>query len=234
MNNRKTLVIGLTGQTGAGKSTVCRMFADHEINVIDADIVARDTIEHSKACLMDLVLEFSTEVIHPDATLNRQKLAEICFGNREKLKKLNEITFPYIIEEIAHKLDQACAQGKSMVLLDAPTLYESGLDKRCDHVVAVIAEKELRIQRIIKRDSMTLEAAERRANAQNNDEFYTVRADDVIVNSEDMDMLRFNFMVLYDKLEKMARDGFTKAETPAAPDRELPEEGVFEELDEQE
>ena len=77
MDGTKTMIIGLTGQTGAGKSTLSGMFAERSVAVINADAVARDTMEHSKSCLMDLVLAFSTEVIHPDATLNREKLAEI-------------------------------------------------------------------------------------------------------------------------------------------------------------
>ena len=73
------------------------------------------------------------------ATWN-EKLAEICFSDRKKLRRLNEVTYPYIIEAIAHKIEQARARGERMLLLDAPTLYESGLDKRCDCVVAVIAD----------------------------------------------------------------------------------------------
>ena len=111
MDGTKTMIIGLTGQTGAGKSTLSGMFAERSVAVINADAVARDTMEHSKSCLMDLVLAFSTEVIHPDATLNREKLAEICFSDRKKLRRLNEVTYPYIIEAIAHKIEQARARG---------------------------------------------------------------------------------------------------------------------------
>ena len=105
------MIIGLTGQTGAGKSTLSGMFAGRGVPVINADAVARETMEHSRACLMDLVLEFSTEVIHPDATLNREKLAEICFSDRAKLKRLNEITYPYIIAAIMRKIEEISASA---------------------------------------------------------------------------------------------------------------------------
>ena len=207
MSERKTMIIGLTGQTGAGKSTLSRMFSEWGVEVIDADKVARYTIENSKECLMDLVLEFSTEVIHPDATLNRPKLAEICFGDKKKLKRLNEITFPYIIRAIGRKLEEACGRGVKMVLLDAPTLYESGLDKRCDRVVAVIADAETRTRRIIERDKMTEEDARRRVNAQNNDAFYTSRADDILTNDGELGALRLVFIDLFNRYEKLANEG---------------------------
>ena len=227
MDGTKTMIIGLTGQTGAGKSTLSGMFAERSVAVINADAVARDTMEHSKSCLMDLVLAFSTEVIHPDATLNREKLAEICFSDRKKLRRLNEVTYPYIIEAIAHKIEQARARGGRMLLLDAPTLYESGLDKRCDCVVAVIADEQTRARRIIARDHMTQEAAMRRINAQNNDAFYTGRADYVIENNGDEDALRFAFMDLMEKLERRARGGEPVVQPPADPEQGA---GDFEEL----
>ncbi|MEM1485320.1 dephospho-CoA kinase [Oscillospiraceae bacterium PP1C4] len=207
MNEKGTLVIGLTGQTGAGKSTLSRMFEDRGLEILDADRIARETIETSTECLMNLVLEFSTEVIHPDATLNREKLAMICFSDKQKLKRLNEITFPYIIEAIRRKLEDAGKRNVRMAVLDAPTLFESGLDKRCDCVIAVIADKEMRIKRIIARDGLTAEAAQRRVNAQNADEFYTSRADYILTNDEDLDTMRFWFMDVYGKLEKMETDG---------------------------
>ena len=150
MKRQGTVIVGLTGQTGAGKSTLSRMFADRGAAVIDADQVARETMEH-KLVLADLVLAFSTEVINPDATLNRKRLAQICFGDRQKLRRLNEVVYPYIVREIEDRIDRAAKAGARMVLLDAPTLYESGLDKRCDRVVAVLADREVRRQRILQR-----------------------------------------------------------------------------------
>lgn len=195
-------MVGLTGQTGAGKSTLSRMFADHGYEVINADAVAREAMETSSLCLSDLVLEFSTEVIHPDATLNREKLAAICFGDKSKLRRLNEITFPYIIEAITHKLKDAEKREVPFLVLDAPTLFESGLDKECDLVVAVIAREETRKARIIARDHMTEEAAARRIKAQNGDDFYSSRADEVLYNDEDVDSLRLAFIELCERLEK--------------------------------
>ena len=239
------MIIGLTGQTGAGKSTLSGMFAGRGVPVINADAVARETMEHSRACLMDLVLEFSTEVIHPDATLNREKLAEIGFSDRAKLKRLNEITYPYIIAAIMRKIEEISASGAPMLLLDAPTLFESGLDKKCDWIVAVTADREVRLRRIIARDVMTEEAAERRVSAQNRDGFYTSRADDILTNDGDQDELRLAFSELYARLERLAADGAGRRARAAEPEAvpadgsgaeteadggEDPDDGGFEEL----
>lgn len=225
MNEAGTMVVGLTGQTGAGKSTLSRMFAEHGYEVINADAVAREAMETSNLCLSDLVLEFSTEVIHPDATLNREKLAVICFGDKRKLHRLNEITFPYIIEAITHKLNDAVDRGVLTVVLDAPTLFESGLDKKCNVVVAVIAKEELRLERIIARDQMTEEEAMRRIDAQNNDEFYISRSDEVIHNDQDTDELRVAFVELCERLDNKTYNKKEDSEEESADDT-----GTFDEL----
>lgn len=105
------------------------------------------------------------------------------------------------------KIEEISASGAPMLLLDAPTLFESGLDKKCDWIVAVTADREVRLRRIIARDAMTEEAAERRVNAQNRDGFYTSRADDILTNDGDQDELRLAFSELYARLERLAADG---------------------------
>lgn len=207
VNESGTMVVGLTGQSGAGKSSLSRMFAARGVEVIDADRVARDAIEQSANCLMDLVLEFSTEVIHPDASLNRARLAELCFGDKNKLKRLNDITFPYIIEAIVHKLEDAKARRLPMVVLDAPTLFESGLNRRCNRIIAVIADRDTRIERVIARDQISREDAELRINAQNPDDFYTGRSQEVLHNDADFASFETAFLALYERLERMWQDG---------------------------
>ncbi len=234
MNGYQAKVIGLTGQTGAGKSTLSEMFTQHGIPVVNADRVARETMEQSKDCLMDLVLEFSTEVIHPDATLNREKLAAICFSDKKKLRRLNEITFPYIIEAIRGKLREVSADAE-MVVLDAPTLYEAGMDKDCDQVVAVIADRQTRLERIIQRDNMTQEAAQRRVDAQNPNEFYTSKANHVVTNDGDLDSLRLSFIGLMDQIRSFGEPEEEQSQLEEALPEESPqpEEDSIEEGDEE-
>lgn len=197
------LIIGLTGQTGAGKSTVRKMFADRHVQVLDADQIARETIEGSSQCLADLVLEFSTAIITPDAALNREKLAEVCFSDPVKLKRLNDITYPHIIRNIEGKIERMREQSVEMLVIDAPTLYESGLNKRCACVVAVLAQEETRVRRVISRDGINEDAARLRVQAQHEDEFYTTRVDYIIRNDDDLNALRMAFLDLFGKLEQM-------------------------------
>ena len=195
------MVIGLTGPTGAGKSSVSQILREWKgVVVIDADQISRQVVQKGKRCLVDLAVEFSPLIIDADGNLNRKKLAQVVFTNKEKLRTLNRIIFPYIVEETEMEIIKAREAGAKAVFLDAPTLYESGADALCDKVVAVISDSARRLQRIIKRDNMTPEEAMHRMNSQNKDEFYTSRADYVIRNNESMVELRLAVLELLNTL----------------------------------
>lgn len=194
----KTIVVGLTGQTGAGKSTVCEVFRDRNIPVIDADIVARDVVDEGKKCLADLALEFSIEILNIDGTLNRDKFASIVFTDRNKLKKLNSIIFPYIVEEISDRIKEYRKTNEKLVILDAPTLFESGTDKFCDLVISVTAPETERLNRIIIRDRLTDTQARNRINAQHDEDFYSEHSDYVLNNASGLDSLKFKTLELMD------------------------------------
>ena len=135
----KNIVLGLTGQTGAGKSTLCQYLQQKGCSIIDADQVARDVVEKGSDCIADVILEFGIEYLNMDGSLNRRKLAESVFTDKAKLKKLNDIMFPYIIRNIEEKIQLKKEAEEGIIVLDAPTLFESGCDKFCDKVVSVIA-----------------------------------------------------------------------------------------------
>lgn len=195
------LVIGLTGPTGSGKSSVCRILADWEkIRVIDCDQLARRVVEKGKCCLLDLAVEFSSAIINPDGTLNRRRLAALVFTDSAKLERLNEIVFPYILEEIREELNKARREKASAAVLDAPTLFESGADALCDTVVAVVSSPSLRQFRIMERDHLTPEEAQHRMESQQDEEFYTDRADHVLRNDEDTTALRLEVLELMNQL----------------------------------
>ncbi len=180
MNN---IVLGLTGQTGAGKSTLCRYLNQKGCSIIDADQVARSVVEKGSACIADVILEFGIEYLNMDGSLNRRKLGETVFTNKAKLKKLNDIMFPYIVNSIRDKIQQAKEEQEGVIILDAPTLFESGCDKFCDKVLSVVAGSELRCQRIMERDGLSEEEAQHRISAQHNEDFYTEKSWFVIQNN---------------------------------------------------
>ena len=200
---KEMMIVGLTGQTGAGKSTASAFFQEQGAAVLNADKIAKSVIQGSLSCLTDMVLAFSTEIITPDGQLDRKKLASVVFSDPEKLSKLNDITYPHIVKAIEALIEKARSKGVQMLILDAPTLYEAGLDKRCHKVVAVLAEQWVRRERIMERDNLTQEEAALRISAQKPDEFYRERADCILMNNHDVQLFRLDLMNLYSKLTSL-------------------------------
>ena len=176
------VVIGLTGGSGSGKSTIANLMRQRGINVIDADQIGRVVVEKGRPALVEIIEEFGEGVLQSDGTLDRKKLASIVFTDREQLKKLNKITHKYITAIVKEEL-AACKADISVI--DAAVLKESGILDMCDYVIAVTADRELRIERIIARDGITREAALNRISSQEPDAKYIQYADFVIANSGD-------------------------------------------------
>lgn len=177
------LTVGLTGQTGAGKSTVSRIFFESGIPVINCDQIARKVVEPGQECLSALAGCFGREILLPGGELNRRKLAGIVFSDEKKLRLLNGMIFPYITAEIKLWLAALAGQGVKLALLDAPTLFESGADALCELIVAVIAREELRLARIMERDSLLEQDARARMSCQKSEEFFRSHANFVIENN---------------------------------------------------
>ncbi len=181
INPKKHHILGLTGPTGAGKSTIGELLRRQGCCVIDCDRETRSPQVYDGACLSELAAAFGREVIKGGA-LDRQELAKRAFSTPEARARLGEITFPRILRRVWELLAQGEAQGFPVLVLDAPTLFEAGLDAACSRILAVTAPKEERLRRILRRDGLTQEAALRRLEAQPPGEFYASRADWVVEN----------------------------------------------------
>lgn len=181
-------IIGLTGLTGAGKSTVAQKLMAYGCYHIDADKVARDVINNSEDVKNKLKEHFGDDVINEDGTTNRPLLASRAFANEESTNALNEITHPAVTEEIKSIIKDMEEIGYRGVIIDAIALFESGEDALCDFTVAVIAPKEIRLERIMKRDNITEEKALERISAQKDESFFTSRADFVLWNYPPYDL----------------------------------------------
>ena len=181
-------IIGLTGLTGAGKSTVAQKLMAYGCYHIDADKVARDVINNSEDVKNKLKEHFGDDVINEDGTTNRPLLASRAFANEESTNALNEITHPAVTEEIKSIIKDMEEIGYRGVIIDAIALFESGEDALCDFTVAVVAPKEIRLERIMKRDNITEEKALERINAQKDESFFTSRADFVLWNYPHYDL----------------------------------------------
>ena len=196
-------VIGLCGGSGSGKGTVCAVLLERGIPTIDTDAVYRELTASDSECMQELVAEFGEGVAFGDGSLNRPLLRDIVFsgdGASQRLSRLNEITHRHILGEARRRIAEYARGGTAAVTVDAPVLYESGFDRECDAVVAVLADREVRIQRIVARDGISREAAQRRIDSQISDEELRRRADYIIVNDGDESILRERAMAVAEEI----------------------------------
>lgn len=170
-------IIGLTGMSGAGKSTVCKVFRERGFKIVDCDGIARKAAE-IPAFLTEISERFSEKLLNPDGSLNRVETARLIYHDESAKEKYQRIIFPFIIYNVI----QEVKNSDSPVLLDAPTLFESKLDMICSKVVSVIADKSVCADRIAVRDKITREQAVSRLSAQHNEKFFCENSDYLIEN----------------------------------------------------
>lgn len=205
-------IIGLTGQTGAGKSSVREIMRQKGAAVIDADTVAHGITENNLDCIYDIVSHFSCLVLNDKGTINRKALGKRVFSDKKELAVLNKIIFPYILDAIEHETLECIAKGAENVVIDGATIIESGCGKLCDVLVSVVADSETRTKRIIKRDGISRTDAERRVSAQKPEEFYTENSDHIIRNDG-------SFSELEHSVNAVLKNMLNKKETIAAEER---------------
>jgi dephospho-CoA kinase len=179
-------VIGITGSSGSGKSTVCQKFAKLRKSVIiDADKIAKD-LQNGKTEYYEKIVEiFGQDILLEDKNINRKALANIIFSHRDMKIKLDELTFKYVVCEIKKQIEVYTNQNLEYILVDAPTLIEANMIDMFDYIIVVIASKENQIDRICKRDGITEKLANQRLEAQQENEFYIKYANFVIVNDDE-------------------------------------------------
>ncbi len=170
------IVVGITGGSGVGKSYISDLLRESGYPVIDADKTAHDSINEEK-CIKELVSFFGEEILE-NGKINRKKLGAVVFSDAQKLKKLNEISHKYILADIERKIEK---EASKIVFVDGATLIESKMP--LDKIFAVLADFELRKERIIKRDNLTEKEAKTRILAQQTDEFYHKFCDFTIYNN---------------------------------------------------
>ncbi len=172
------MILGLTGFSGAGKSTVAAIFKEHGFYHLDCDRLVHEEVYHDPEVLAALAKAFGEDLLH-EGTLDRPALRGRTMGDPAALKKLNETVMPFILLHIERTLE---AHKDEPIILDAPLLFESGLDRKCDKVLSVIADPEEALQRIMARDGLTRSDAEKRLSSQHPAEFYIQKSDYIFKN----------------------------------------------------
>lgn len=178
-------VLGITGGTGSGKTTVTSYLKEKGAFVIDADVVAREIVSVGMPALLEIKEAFG-DVFFKDGSLNRKKLGNIVFSDSEKLNILNNITHKYIIEDIKNKV----LKNDGFIIIDAALLFQTELFKLCDKTLLVLADKEKRQNRIINRDSLSKETAKNRIASQEDYEKLRDCSDYVLENSGTLEDLK--------------------------------------------
>lgn len=180
-------IIGLTGGTGSGKGFVSERLKHRGAYIIDADILAHEIIEKGKPAYYEIAEYFGNDILDENGEIERRKLGEIVFSDREKLAFLNSCTHKYINSEIFRIIDEVKARSDryGLIVIDAPLLAEAGLLDICDDIWVVYADASVREKRIMERDGINIQQARHRIESQKTWEEYKKLGAVIIDNSSD-------------------------------------------------
>ncbi len=188
------LIVGLTGPTGSGKTTALQVAAEKGFTCIDCDKVAHSVTQNNTLCFNALITAFGQDIAE-NGILNRKKLAEKAFMSKENTLLLNETVLPFIVGEILFIIENSVGDK---ILLDAPTLVESGLNEICSSVISVLCNRSLRKKRIMQRDNITEDTAEKRINAGKDNTFYEEHSDYLLYNEDNEQEFKQQFSNILD------------------------------------
>ena len=177
-------IIGITGKSGSGKSTVCEMLENkYGAKIINADKIAKELSKPGTKYIKEIEEKFGKDILDEDGNLKRKKLADIIFSNEQKRLELNGCTFKYIKKEIIRQIELEKDVCK-VIVIDAPLLFEIGLDELCEKILGIISKEEIQLERIMNRDNIDNKHASNRLNAQETNDFFIRKCDDIIENNK--------------------------------------------------
>ena len=194
-------VIGLTGGIASGKSTVTRLFHDHGVPVIDADILGHRTYDPGTDTFEAVVRAFGPELVAADGTIDRKVLGGKVFGRPDELKRLTDIVWPGIRKLASEALSEYDTAGNSVAVLEAAVLFEAGWEDLADEIWVVVVEPDLAVERLGSRNGLDREAARARINSQLSNAERTVRADIVIENNGTLEELDARIQEAWNELQ---------------------------------
>lgn len=200
------LTVGLTGSIAVGKSHVCRVLSEAGLHVLDADQTAREVVAAGTDGLAEIVRNFGDDVLQQDGELDRKKLGAIIFGDPDKRELLNSIVHPRVISaqnDWIEKLEKSDPNG--IAVIDAALMIESGGYKRFPEIIVVWCEPEIQLERLMRRDQLSVENAKQRIAAQMPQEEKKRFADHLIDTSGSFDETRRQTLQLVETLRKRGK-----------------------------
>jgi len=187
MKQNKIYTIGLTGGIATGKSTVTEILKQAGIKVIDADLISHEILEPYKEGWYEVVSYFGSDFVNDDFTIKRKALADRIFSNPDDLLKINSLLHPIIIGKIREKIKEYESQGIKLAFIDAPLLFETGLEKDYDESWLLVCGIDEQIRRVMARDGLTYEQAENIIKNQMPDTEKRAKANRVIDTSDSLE-----------------------------------------------
>lgn len=187
-------VVGVTGGIGCGKSTVTDMFSELGVDIVDADLISRDSVNVGSTCLSKLAEHFSDHILLPDGNLNREKLREIIFNNSTEKDYVEGVIHPFVREEI---LSQLKASSSKYTILSSPLLFETKQTALTHRDLVVDIPVKLQVSRTQKRDRISEELISCIIESQSNRQFKLEKADDVIDNSGSLEQTHKQVLELH-------------------------------------
>lgn len=200
------LIIGLTGGIGSGKSQASQWFESRGIQIVDADIIAREIVKKNSPTLNKIINKFGNEILDKNGELNRRKLREIVFNKPQALMDLEQITHPDIRERAKQLLAQSTS---SYTILVAPLLLEAseaGLANLCHRILVIDSNEQNQITRASQRDGQSVEKIQHIMANQLSRQERLVRAHDVVDNNQDIQHLNAQLAKLHELYLSMAKN----------------------------
>ena len=190
------ITIGLTGGIGSGKTTIAQWFQEKGIPVYNSDFEAKKLMNENEDLIQQLIELFGDET-YKNGEYNRSYVASKVFNDKELLNQLNAIVHPAVFKHFDEWMDN---QNSSFVVKEAAILFESGSYKDCDYIISVIADEEIRIDRVAKRDQLNEDQIRSRMKNQWTDEQRIEKSDFIIENNKDLNALKLEFEKVYDEI----------------------------------
>ena len=195
------LRVALTGGIGTGKSTASKILNDLGAFIFDADKEAKNILKNNETVQSELIAEFGTDIMSGDEKIDNNKLARIAFQDQDHQLRLNSIIHPYVFQEIDKKFDDVLEKGTyDIFVVDAALIYESGADTHMDYVIVITALLQIRMERALKRESLTRDEILKRMDLQWSEEEKIALSDFVIHNDGTEKELLASVTDIYNKL----------------------------------